>query len=376
MIHPVTVTQAYRRILQREPDPSGLELYSSTLTDPSEIDRILLASDEYRNDVRDHTPGDSRTGRRILLVGAYGNGNFGDAIQPYFFGEHFSRLFPELEVWAGTTYQNKFYPGRRVKTLHRSLLYSTELPSWFDAIFVAGGGLLTCSHTPICSTQWQDSIAQVPIGVLSCGASQPGFGGAAALLSKARFIGVRSKKSAEAVSARFLAQPVMMPDPVLAFPGFEPHIGGDGILWNPRWSIADHRLALQASVDTSGRAVLFEPGLDQAAGLLLGDVHDALRIDTTVDLFRRADVCYTERYHGAILALQCGTPVFGCAEQKVIDLLHEFGLEANTRASFPPVGFDFLANIINPTDQILGHLSTKSAQFDIALRQAIEAVLG
>src|SRR5262249_56320647 len=82
----------YRVLLQREPDPTGFQRFLDR-DDSSNLFREFLRSTEFRAMAR--SPAYAAAGKlgpsrrsRVLLFGAYGNGNLGDAIQALSFGSN------------------------------------------------------------------------------------------------------------------------------------------------------------------------------------------------------------------------------------------------------------------------------------------------
>jgi hypothetical protein len=69
------VNRAYAKILLRSADPSRLKTYTGLKVSPNELETLLRGSKEYRD--REV----AKTRKKVLLFGAYGNGNLGDAIQ-------------------------------------------------------------------------------------------------------------------------------------------------------------------------------------------------------------------------------------------------------------------------------------------------------
>src|SRR5947207_2201339 len=94
----------YRVVLHRDPDQSGFERFL-TRDDIQNFLPEILASQEFRKLAR--TPAyvaaerlapSNRT--RVLLFGAYGNGNLGDAVQASSLARAISLIRPDIDVWA------------------------------------------------------------------------------------------------------------------------------------------------------------------------------------------------------------------------------------------------------------------------------------
>src|SRR5207248_4756649 len=94
----------YRVALQRDPDPNALTRFLAR-DDINKFFPEILSSAEFRKLARSPAYAATRSlaspdRPRVLLFGAYGNGNLGDAIQASSLAQAINLLRPEIEVWA------------------------------------------------------------------------------------------------------------------------------------------------------------------------------------------------------------------------------------------------------------------------------------
>ena len=286
--------------------------------------------------------------RKILLFGAYGNGNIGDAYQALALQNHLRECWglDESQIFATSIIALADYPFPGKQKLPAKAILNTELVNEFDCLVIGGGGLLAHPHDPLFDEQWVKKL-RLPVGLLAVGANTALIDKHRALIEKAWFV---SGRDTESLSALRSVRPdaFQLRDPILCAPGF----GG---------LIPDAKQAEQQSAASSERPVLWilkhpntpdEISLLRSIGELIGkegaNRHTVVAVEPLLDrvleeyfpfpirfttaladlipLFERAPIVVSMRYHGAIFAAMAGKPCVGYAQKKIKDLYAETGL--------------------------------------------------
>src|SRR5262249_40464507 len=146
---------------------------------------------------------------RVLLFGAYGNGNIGDAIQASSLARAINLLRPEIEVWACSALPAP-YPFAHQFTLQPDAILTPAIVNSFDLLILGGGGLFSRPHDPLTDPKWQ-SMLRVPVALIGVGAAEPVASKAENLIRKAVYFSCRDDHSIATLRA-FGREPAFVPD--------------------------------------------------------------------------------------------------------------------------------------------------------------------
>jgi len=327
------IEHLYRIILQREPDTDGLQGYSRR-EDTQNLFREFLGSREFKEISRNTAYFSGRTISRpkILLFGAYGNGNIGDAIQAISLLRVIRSIRQDLEIWACSQLPCQFpFPFEYV--LPSKHIYNVSLLNQFDLMIIGGGGLLSHPHEPLTSEEWQRSI-DVPVSLFGIGAERQVAHECKTLIKKALYVSGRDESSLRALR-RFRSDVQFVPDPVLADPHYcswsTTKRNGLTVDRNRLWIIKNatdiHTHKLARMIDQDKDQICFiEPFLDFPLLDIFPTAHPIHFIDDLISLIDQSAVVISMRYHGCILALLRNKPVVGLFEQKSLELLLRYNL--------------------------------------------------
>ncbi|MBE0405178.1 polysaccharide pyruvyl transferase family protein [Halomonas citrativorans] len=193
------IYKAFVDTLSREPKTKTVEKAASKISDYSSACAFFRNSKEYKEKVQpviDLLSKDSN--KKILIFGAYGNGNLGDSIQALHLSRAINDSFPSVSVYA-TTKQTYFYDFDPKRKLPSWVLKNKLIMSQFKALFIGGGGLLSHPHPPLNDFSWVSGL-EVPVVVLGVGASKDNLQKGSWLLDKSWRVSGRDKQSIESIS--------------------------------------------------------------------------------------------------------------------------------------------------------------------------------
>ena len=445
---------AYRALLGREPDEAGLRAYSQQLTNHGALEAVLAsisASREHHLRVdamyRQVGQGDAerrlealldldrltrdmcerplmladaaplmdgrqclgqvlaaqraRSGRwarkpKILLFGAFGNGNLGDAYQAQAMEHHVRAALTgrDVDIYATSALGDRF-PFERNRILPSSAIESPETVNCFDALLIGGGGLLAHPHDPLSHVPWLRSMA-TPIALVGVGASEQQAPQHRWLIEKAWFVSGRDPTSVATLS-RFRDDVSLVRDPILSlgcshtralWPGETGSLDAEpdpsGTVWVLKHASNEADEALLAECESllsqpdhlQDEVLAIEPHLDATLTMRFANrirmISDASEL---VGAVRTANRVVTMRYHGAIYAALANRPFIGCSQPKIQGLT-ELGsgigsfangpqaLRALLRQDAPPAG------VSNLVPESVNH------DFVTSLRRQLNAMLG
>ena len=365
------VAHYFALILGRPPENAAVvQHYLDMGLSPAAFVRVLLESEEVSERYRRRLAlaGMAHTDReqawpelpgaqRVLLFGAYGNGNLGDSAQAGALAFLLRRLLPGPLNLAASSWERRepfaFADGVRLAgdaLLRADLLPPPGLPSGLVAI--GGGGLLGAPHFPLYAERWADWFAArglrwafIGVGGSAEAMIEPDWARAyRTLLAGAAFVGVRDAATLTAAQA-INPQATWFPDPVLArvlLSGALPP--ADPAAWRARRldvlivprapngpaDAAANRAALawRRQLEAAGCRVAvatMEPALD--AAVMAGEA--AIPVDdwsVLVRLCGDARLVLSLRLHGVIAGIAAGCVVHGLVQPKIGDLMHALGV--------------------------------------------------
>lgn len=365
------VAHYFALILGRPPESEAVvRHYTQMGLSARDFVRVLMESEEvaerYRRrlalaDLAETTHDSAWPARpgaaRVLLFGAYGNGNLGDAAQAEALAFLLGRLLPAPLSLAACSWERRApfaFPGG-VRLASDALLRADLLPQEPrpGLVVIGGGGLLGTPHFPLYAERWAAWFAGrgVKWALLGVGGSaeaivEPAWVGAYRMLvGGAAFVGVRDGATLEAARAINPAA-AWFPDPVLARALLTAETRfADAAAWEARpvdvliiprhpngaADAAANRAALawRATLVEAGRRVVvaaMERVLD--AGALAGE--EVIYVDdwTVLDgLCREARLVVSLRLHGVIAGIAAGCVVHGLVQPKIGDLMTTLGVQ-------------------------------------------------
>ena len=314
------VDHAYKKILLRSADPSGLKTYTGLKISPDELEVILRGSKEYKDREA------AKTRKRVLLFGAYGNGNLGDAIQARSLLNCISAFLPSLEVWATTAFPKPYsFPSER--TLPVATIRNINVLSRFDALLIGGGGLLAHPHYPLPDTNWVKSIP-IPFAFLSVGANDRCALEAKVAISSAAWAGGRDFETINALR-KYRSQVDFMPDPVLiedwpALPASNPIT--HETCWILRGPSDENHSFIASILKPQDIVVGLEPEHDKSLASIFPQMIFVQDIESLNEIVSASRRVVSMRFHGVILGLRQRRPVFSIRQTKGAALLQMLGL--------------------------------------------------
>ena len=314
------IHRAYRKVLLRSADPSGLKTYAGLKISSTELEIILRGSREYK----DREASEIR--KKILLFGAYGNGNLGDAIQARSLLNCISQILPSVEVWATSAFPEPYsFPSGR--TLPVGAIRDLNLLSQFDALLIGGGGLLAHPHDPLPDANWVRSVS-IPFAFLSVGANDRCALQTHVAISNAAWVGGRDFETINELR-KYRSQVEFMTDPVLVEDA--PSLTADRpITHETCWILrgpADENHGFIASILKPEDIVVgMEPKNDESLKAFFPNMVFTQDIDPFNDIIASSRRVVSMRFHGVILALRLQRPVYSIRLPKGTALLHMLGL--------------------------------------------------
>lgn len=284
--------------------------------------------------------------QRVLLIGAYANGNIGDMYQADAIAGELLRIDPTLEICSTSpSKRSSPYPALRHAILPQSAVRDAEQLNAFDLILVGGGGLLAARHAPLPEVPWVESIRTTLCGVsLGCAGDAPAQ--SRAFIEKCARFSVRDEFSAQAVST-IRTDIEIVPDPI--FLGDVPGLTARpvpattrGILWVPGKLVGNtlnlySRMLREVYNEKVDAVASFNEETDRQSGFaeMFGPgVRYLHSVEQFAEAFGHRSFGVSERYHGCIMALKMQIPCFGLVlrsdivTSKITELYRRIGLRA------------------------------------------------
>lgn len=277
---------------------------------------------------------------RILLFGAFGNGNIGDSHQAVAVCRLLSLAWgvPETSFYATSVLRQMDYPFPADRKLPAEAVQDMALLDGFDVLVIGGGGLLAHPHDPLMDDAWVDRV-RVPMVCLAIGASRALVAAHEPLLMRAWSVSGRDQASLAALQsvrpdAFLLRDPILSCGDADVFGPSTAPAQSAGTLWILKFPSGD---ADERALDEIGRIIATRPGrhviaaveplLDVALERRFGtDITYVTRFDQLCDLCRQATAVVSMRYHGAIAAALAGRPCLSLSQSKIAALHDELGL--------------------------------------------------
>lgn len=282
---------------------------------------------------------------RVLLFGAFGNGNMGDAYQALAVRSHLQQRFGNLpvELFATSLLSSSNYSYPEEYKLPSQSILDPKLVNSFDYLVIGGGGLLAHPHDPLADAKWCRSIL-TPIILLAVGASEPEAARHHTLLQQALHVVGRDPVS---VSALRTVRPDvrLAADPILCISSVQEMLikpfaefadpASDSVLWVLKYPSNDEDEVLLSQVrqyikqNSHQRHVIvgIEPALDHLLIEQFSETHVCLTedLDQLCQHISQAGQVFSMRYHGAIFALLMNRPVIGASQSKLRELANRLG---------------------------------------------------
>ena len=287
---------------------------------------------------------------RVLLFGAFGNGNLGDTYQALAVRHHLLGMgMRDENIFACSRLDSHEYPFPETRKLPASYLTRTEeLNSRFSALLIGGGGLLAHAHDPLPDAVWAQRV-RIPVMLLSIGANDEWARRSAGLLDTALVISGRDGPSLESLRHSTGREPFLLRDPILCLGDTAPLLeldppintieadaGPIDVLWILKSPVNAEESRLIEFVrnyihsDTRRHAVVVtEPALDanlaeQMPGIR---IHQPANLRAFLSFIERAGRIFSMRYHGVIFAALAGKLAYGLSQKRKVECLYsECGL--------------------------------------------------
>ncbi|KWW39400.1 polysaccharide pyruvyl transferase WcaK-like protein [Cupriavidus metallidurans] len=313
--------------------------FSGRAPEAREVANCLADSSAVGTTLRAHFGPPARgRGIRVLIFGAYGNGNLGDTYQAMALREHLIAAWeiPPHAVWACSLLKSADYAFPSDRKLASDAILDPVVVNDFDVVVIGGGGLLAHPHDPLRDlSSWARQI-HAPILLLAVGAGATAATDHAELLARAWLVAGRDAAS---VSALRKARPdaVHVLDPILSMPDVNAMSALDApvevpsdpvdVLWILKYpaNAADEAfltwIASYFAEHGHERHVVLamEPALDKSLSEMFSDVPVVLARSLAEQMawIRRASRVVTMRYHGAIFSAHGGRYFHAFSQEKI-----------------------------------------------------------
>jgi polysaccharide pyruvyl transferase WcaK-like protein len=283
--------------------------------------------------------------KRVLLIGAYANGNVGDMYQADAIASELAEIERDIAVFSVSPEERAHaYPTECHTALPTEIMSDADALNSFDLILVGGGGLLATPHAFVTHPDWLDGV-ETPLCGVSLGCAPGVMEMSRAFIERCDKFSVRDEYSAHAVSLVRDDVEIVM-DPILVGrsqlggdPARREHARGIACVAGRLLSVTEpFYLDLQARVLTSkaDAVISINEDTDRRSGfdgVFSRPVHYLRSVSDLHHLVTARALCISERYHGCILALRWNVPCFGLAlrsrtvTSKITELYERLGLD-------------------------------------------------
>jgi polysaccharide pyruvyl transferase WcaK-like protein len=369
-----TLFTAYANYLGRFPDEEGFKGHFASSCPTEDLPDRIMRSDECRhvdsavNAMKQRLEPFARH-KRVLIFGAFGNGNLGDRIMARTVADYLEATSGSI-CFAYSQLQSASYSfasDRQLKTCDMPL--NPRVMALFDVMVIGGGGLLSYTHEPLWDPAWPYTVP-IPYGLLGCGVKVPLDERVDNLVRRAAVASARDAPGfAELANRRVDA--LLCPDPVLSLsPRADARqLPSKACLYVLRAPFCDWHRELKGRIGARDAVAIFEAHMDHEITSWFDDVHSINSREEFSRLASDFEVIVSERYHGAILALLAGVPVFGiCRDDhadKLISLFDELGIAERCMAiANAPENF-----MTYEAPQVMAHLASIRAVAGISYRE-------
>lgn len=322
------IQAAYRDVLLRSADAAGISLYARAELGYDALSERLSSSKEYRDKIAPLVERIEATNRpRVLIFGAYGNGNLGDDIQAASVEALIKRASSGASIWSTSLFTHD-YPMSEGRKLPHGTIYSNMILDLFDFLVIGGGGLLAHPHDPLGDEGWCNRL-NIPVAIIGVGAEGSFVAKASSLLKKASFVGARDVASISAILP-FTPHVSFVPDPVLLAQQLPTSNAGATKEYRRCWilrdPIDDHMEKVRRLISDEDIVIGVEPGSDEK----LLEFFPEMKLIRSIDEFwtsaLSAESIISMRYHGVILGLIAGIDTYSYRIGKGAALLRLLGL--------------------------------------------------
>jgi len=396
-VAPRLTAEIYQHMFKRAPDAGGLAFYSARIANEKSILpslQSMAASDEYRSkQASDQAPPDGIVGlvdqavriaarygkrnlslpevvsllgpemrlgavhrrlfnpraldwsnKKVLLFGAFGNGNMGDAYQAVAMRLHIHRYMgvPLDSIFACSVINQADYPFPRSHKIPPDSVLNTNTLNTFDLMVVGGGGLLAHPHDPLLTAEWVAGLT-LPVILVGVGAGTALSERFRPLANLAMAVSGRDQSSLEAFRASGISAD-LVPDPIASIttPGelmaFDPPRQETPAeqydwLWLIKYAANVNEQAylneIRRQIDQRPKerhcVVAIEPSMDHTLNTQFPEVRQLSSLNRLWPLLQASKRVCSMRFHGAIFSLLQNKPVVGCAQIKLKTLAEQWG---------------------------------------------------
>ena len=345
------VQRAYRDYLWREPDEPGRRARVGKIIASDALAKAFAGSAEYCERIAPALEA-VRAVRspKVLLFGAFGNGNLGDDIQAEAMAELVRVAVPSCAIFATSCFRGD-YRFELGKTLQCGAIYSHLLLAEFDLLIIGGGGLLAHPHEPLADRLWIQDL-RIPTMFFGVGVHGSFVEEASATLREAIFVGCRDDTSVQA-AARFTPRFALTLDPVLLSLTLTPpgELRNGFKRYRRCWIIRDPidqvLIDVRAQIDLRDIVIGLEPMVDQHLCTMFPELRLIQSLAEAWEIICASEVVIAMRYHGVILAIKAGVSTYALRVSKAARLLALMGhsdrvLESShlDQASLDPIRCD------------------------------------
>ena len=279
----------------------------------------------------------------LLLIGAYGNGNLGDAYQALAVQQQIMDRYsiPKENIYAASHNNVAAFPFAPDRTVSREKLMDPGFVNGFDLIVIGGGGLFAHPHAPFRDfDKWAQNV-HAPIIIHAVGATKKNLKDCGILIRKAIEASFRDEESISAIK-EFRSDCRLENDPILAITSIEGLEQYDGpsvlekvgeltdCLWvlkypaddKDRKSLETIREIIAEDKRSRHQIVAIEPERDRELdNWFPGKVYYCTLLKELNQFIRQSEKVISMRYHGAIFGKINGKITYGFSQTKIKSIL-------------------------------------------------------